>query len=445
MPFRNIYSFINEIDNRNKAAYKGAELLLEIPHETYLRIEDFINKNQTAIDSFKTKKINSPKSREELIKFLHTEFIYKHKNLSGWFGLRKKLLLKEHSTLSNPIYKKIFDDEVEPLIEAFENYEDARRKLDNTLRETTLIVTALPLEFRAVVRRLSFLIDVEKEDYYSRRLMKIRNDLVNPLDFVFDKDKDGFIHPDSKDNDPHDRPFYIFAKGVFCKNGLYKKVHVILLPNYGPYKSGKAMSVCDTFKGIGIKYSEIIVAGIAGGIDKGNTIHLGDLVISNKIFGSETKKASQSDEYVFGEPAKEIEFRSIDEYEFEQKEINFAIKKWKPTLLEPTPDDTVNPDEKGFNEVFTEDYVSIDTLSKSTWFKKKLWDSFPTCKAIEMEAFGVTSYLAEKNLTKEVRVIKSICDYGDFRKNKIWQPYCADVAASFVEDYLIEKYGKPIT
>ncbi len=196
----------------------------------------------------------------------------------------------------------------------------------------------------------------------------------------------------------------------------------------------------ENFKGVGINYSEILIVGIAGGIDKDEVIKIGDLVISKDIYGCETKKATPDIVETETNEKKEetgidLSFRSKRRYKGNTTDLDFAT--WKPTIFEEPP--TNKGDIQGFNTVFSQDYISIDTLSKAKWFKEKLWKEFPTCKAIEMEAFGVTSFVMEKNIAKPVIIIKSICDYGDYRKNKVWQPYCADVAASFLEDYLISK------
>jgi|GEM_PF-3483759 len=445
MIINDIAKFLNEIDVKNKAASRGSFKIKGISDEDYAKTLDFLLKNQYAIQNVLSKKDNELLYREELIQFLHREFIYLPTNLTGWYGKRKKLLLLSNSYLLKGSYLKIFNSEVEPLIDAFDQYESTINKLDNRLRETTLIITALPLEFRAVVRRFSFLIDVKKIKHTSDRVMDLRHELVDPIQFVFDIEKDNFIHPDAKDNDPHDRPFYVFVVGVLTDGTLFKKVHIVLLPNYGHYNAYEAMHICESYNGVGINYTEIIVTGIAGSIDEDDSLRIGDLVISGTIYGSETKKATEKhDEYIFDEPSMDIEFRSINEHNKSQETIDFVLSEWKPKLLEVVPLDIENPHERGFNKALMVNYVSIDTLSKASWFKKKLWQSFPSCKAIEMESFGVARYLTKKDLHKEVRVIKSICDYGDYRKNKIWQPYCADVAASFVEDYLITKYGKPI-
>ena len=439
---KTIQEFADEIYHKNNAAIEAADMILEINDDNYSELKSDLHFNKYLIKDIESFLRYSPERMEALIMFAYKEFIKIHPSRYEFFGNKKKDKLLNNGVLKNIDFKNIYDEKIEPLIDVFDSYDDTRKIIKKKLKDTVLIVTALPLEFRSVVRRLHFISDVKTVEYKSTRILKL-HDQVDAFEHVFDKKKDNFIHLGAADNDSHDRPFFVFVEGVFKQNDLYKKVHIVLPPNYGHIITGKTMLKCENYNNVGINYSEVIIAGIAGGIDRENKLMLGDLVVSNNIFGSETKKASQIQSLVSkSKYEKDIEFRSTHMYPYDI--FDYDLESWKPTLFVKPPIDTENPDETGFKQALSADYVSIDTLSKATWFKEKLWDTFPSCTAIEMEAFGVSSYIMEKKKSQEVRIIKSICDYGDYRKNKIWQDYCADVASSFVEDYLIKKYGKSI-
>lgn len=438
---QSITKYALDIQQQNSRAISAVDKILEYTQDDRLTLKRYLTYNHIILQEIADTRNCLSQNYEAIVKFGYKEFIKRSSSLIEDFGLRKKDTLLYYSILSNDDFKKIHSNEIEPLISTFRSYEKQRIELKESFRQSSLVITAVPTEFRAVIRRLTLILDVQKVAYNSDRNMILRPE-EDAFEFAFDKTKDEYIHVGAKDNDPHDRPFYLIVEGMITKNEFNTKVHVVLLPNYGHIKAGKAMEEVKQFNGTGIKYSEILIVGIAGGIDKDEKIQIGDLVISENIFGSETKKATPDVSITkIKERGKDLSFRSIHQH-LEGK-IDFDFTNWKPTLFEKLPKRKGNI--KGFNSVFSQDYVSIDTLSKGKWFKEKLWKEFPTCKAIEMEAFGITTFVKEKNKSTPVKIIKCICDYGDYRKNKEWQPYCADVSASFLEDYLIKKYGKIIS
>ncbi|KAL2361644.1 hypothetical protein RJZ56_005472 [Blastomyces dermatitidis] len=79
---------------------------------------------------------------------------------------------------------------------------------------------------------------------------------------------------------------------------------------------------------------------------------------------------------------------------------------------------------------------SGDKLLKSAQDRDELRDKYNLI-GLEMEAAGVMN---------EIRVgnIRGVCDYGDERKNKDWQPYAAAMAAAFAKAVLVEIEPKPV-
>ena len=436
---RSISDYLIDIQEQNSKAIKAVYRILEYDTEDYIKIQNLLQYNHNILQEIANSNNNISQKKEAIIKYCYREFIQLNKLMLSQSGIKKLDCLVRYCNLNKEENKDIHSKEIEPLITSLTSYQIQRQELKILLRESSLVITAVPIEFRAVIRRLMLILDVHKIPYNSTRNMILRDD-EDAFEFAFDNTKDDYIHVGAEDNDPYDRPFYLIVEGVIANKNLNRKVHVVLLPNYGHIKARNAMLEVENFKGVGINYSEILIVGIAGGIDKDKVITIGDLVISKDIYGSETKKATPDIEETETNEKKEetgidLSFRSIRRYKGNTTDLDFAT--WKPTIFEQPP--TNKGDIQGFKSVFSQDYISIDTLSKAQWFKEKLWNEFPTCKVIEMEAFGVTSFVMEKNIAKPVIIIKSICDYGDYRKNKVWQPYCADVAASFLEDYLINK------
>ncbi|KAL4745554.1 hypothetical protein BDW72DRAFT_52920 [Aspergillus terricola var. indicus] len=73
---------------------------------------------------------------------------------------------------------------------------------------------------------------------------------------------------------------------------------------------------------------------------------------------------------------------------------------------------------------------SGDKLLKSSRDRDELRDKYHVI-GLEMEAAGVMNEIPVGN-------IRGVCDYGDERKNKDWQPYAAAMAAAFAKAVLLE-------
>ncbi|KAL2802340.1 nucleoside phosphorylase domain-containing protein [Aspergillus granulosus] len=73
---------------------------------------------------------------------------------------------------------------------------------------------------------------------------------------------------------------------------------------------------------------------------------------------------------------------------------------------------------------------SGDKLLKSARDRDKLRDDYNVI-GLEMEAAGVMNEIP-------VGVIRGVCDYGDERKNKDWQPYAAAMGAAYAKAVLLE-------
>jgi nucleoside phosphorylase len=80
---------------------------------------------------------------------------------------------------------------------------------------------------------------------------------------------------------------------------------------------------------------------------------------------------------------------------------------------------------------------SGDKLLKSSRDRDELRDRYNVI-GLEMEAAGVMNEIPVGN-------IRGVCDYGDERKNKDWQPYAAVMAAAFAKAVLVEITPKSAT
>ncbi|KAH8435402.1 uncharacterized protein LDX57_013032 [Aspergillus melleus] len=78
---------------------------------------------------------------------------------------------------------------------------------------------------------------------------------------------------------------------------------------------------------------------------------------------------------------------------------------------------------------------SGDWLLKSRRDRDAMRDKYNVI-GLEMEAAGVLNEIP-------VGIVRGVCDYGDERKNKDWQPYAAAMAAAFAKAVLAEIIRKP--
>jgi nucleoside phosphorylase len=432
----------------SKALNSLSHIMVGYKADEFKTLESILSWNALIVKFALAQSKYSVSWHEELIHFCYQEFIKRHDTPYGFFGLNKKDLLRHYSEIGHPDYQQIFDDGLEPVIRLFKHYEETQSYFRDKLRKPVLIITALPLEFRSIVRRLSMILDVDKIPYTpGERAMEI-NVNQDAFEFIFNKENDSYRNVSALDDNPFDRPFFLLVDGVFFSNEHYARCQILLLPNYGPHKSADAMEMYDRKGPFGFNYSEVIISGIAGGLLPSNEMNLGDLIVSKDIYGSETKRGLEN----LGEGQDKLhDIEIVGPRRFQYDEIDFNYSSWCPNLIEsiPIPDKeflkNYNSAHIGFNKVISADVVSLDTVVKAEWYRDKLLTTFPSCQAVEMEAFGIARYLVKENKTQNVRIIKSICDYADYRKNYLFQPYCADIASSFVQDYVLHKFGKILT
>ncbi|KAJ2894497.1 uncharacterized protein MKZ38_007499 [Zalerion maritima] len=82
-------------------------------------------------------------------------------------------------------------------------------------------------------------------------------------------------------------------------------------------------------------------------------------------------------------------------------------------------------------------YASGDTVVKSSQYRDKLASESEGIIAFEMEAPGIWARFGGNCL-----VVKSVCDYADSHKNKLWQGYSAATAAACTRSLVL---GLPVT
>jgi nucleoside phosphorylase len=117
-----------------------------------------------------------------------------------------------------------------------------------------------------------------------------------------------------------------------------------------------------------------------------------------------------------------------------RKDTKFSDPGQENDFFYPSCDDTpvarqCRPDAKR-TCVWYGSIGSGDKLLKSSRDRDELRDKYNVI-GLEMEAAGVMNEIP-------VGSIRGVCDYGDERKNKDWQPYAAAMAAAFAKALLLE-------
>lgn len=175
--------------------------------------------------------------------------------------------------------------------------------------------------------------------------------------------------------------------------------------------------------------SAALLVGITGGTKKStssiltaNDHWLGDVLVAEQIVDYESGKL------VAGvmENRPEV-YRSSHRLIDSAK--NLKTQDWTPSVCVPRPDGTsgrVNPTAH-FGVVASGQRVLKDQTPLT-----KVSTLFSNLVGVEMEGFGAAMAALDRVPPVEFLLVKGICDWADPEKNDQWHPYAADVAAAYL-------------
>lgn len=308
---------------------------------------------------------------------------------------------------------------LQPIKDALKNYKNLRTNYELEY-DDVVIVTAVPVEFVAIFRKLSYVINVFN-----------RNEIVKVL------------NPDTRAEDLKKRN-KIWVEGVIVRNEKWVKVRVILTEEYGSVAAYDSLSnIKDGYQVL----NEVILVGVAGHIDIKEQAKIGDLIISDGYYNAYPHKHMEVKDIINASSFNSISYNDTrarklsEDYNVTDK---FNWDTWTPKNLvveRPTVQDKKK--ESKISSVFKGLFISGAPVIKQNFSKGTLQSSFDGALAVEMECYGCHSFVVNHPGIK-LKVIKSVCDWADSTKEKRWQPFCADLASEFCVDYLIAKYGKDI-
>jgi len=169
----------------------------------------------------------------------------------------------------------------------------------------------------------------------------------------------------------------------------------------------------------------IILTGIMGGVEESERF-LGDLIIAEQIVGYELGKVD--DRGI--KPRFEV-LRPT--HSLIEKARHFPIEKWvfQPKFLRPDGSSGRIIPQVHFGVVASGEKVIADTLTVA-----ELQRSWIKLIGIEMEGFGTASAVYQSEAAPAMLMVKGICDWANSNKSDDWQAYAADVAASYVVNFL---------
>ncbi len=259
-----------------------------------------------------------------------------------------------------------------------------------------LVLTALPVEFRAFIRHAS--------------------QIGEPSDLQ------GFSCAFNPEHDKASERQRVEIECVVNNGNANARVRVHLPKRRASLSAQQEISA--TVHKNGLDFAHLVVVGIAGHLDETRTFGICDVVISNHIYDSHDRRVREA----------EIDFSGKRLFSFDVP-CGLTLDGWRPrTTCESRPDGEYEFRKAGKGHIVS----GPESVAQTQW-KAKLQAAFPNCVAVEMEAAGCCWAVEEHKVP--VTVVKSICDWSNETKTKHYQRYCADLAAHLAIDYICDLYG----
>ena len=167
-----------------------------------------------------------------------------------------------------------------------------------------------------------------------------------------------------------------------------------------------------------LKPSYVFMVGIAGGIKE--KVNLGDVVVSNQIIYYESTKETPS-----GSEPRVREGR-VDDLLLDR--AIYYDTEWGTLIRAERPDEVKSAEtpEVHFGLIAAGEKVIADG-DRANELRRR----YPKLYAIEMESYGAAAAAAESDIRPGFIAIRGIADYADAQKNDAWREYAADSAAAF--------------
>ena len=177
----------------------------------------------------------------------------------------------------------------------------------------------------------------------------------------------------------------------------------------------------NTINKLNLDVQYIFGVGVCYSLDRGKH-HFGDILVANQISSFETHKKRGSDILPRGERINiSQDLRNI----FCQQTIYW--------------NDTFKVSRNRSSKAYCGLLISTSILLSSSEEGKKFKDAEREAIGGEMEGFKLMKMKRSNDLPMEVIMIKGVVDYGDEKKDKVWQFTTAMAAFNFMEKMIKEK------
>lgn len=237
---------------------------------------------------------------------------------------------------------------------------------------------------------------------------------------------------------PVNRPSYAVGEYLIVAAPMFRRT------------GGEAVASVITSHGVSQwKPSRVVLMGIAGSIEP-DTLMLGDVVVSDEIYGYEVGDAEVGG-LIFRPTFNQIgalDFDRVRAFRDDPK----AYKKWQEECLKAAPAVGLNGLERP-PELHLEAIASGNFVVKSRVFATQLKEKIsPKIKAVEMEARGLFQALYMNARRTDALMIRGISDYADERKAELekttkdaWRTFAAANAARLLRTFWRRGTVQPIS
>ena len=179
--------------------------------------------------------------------------------------------------------------------------------------------------------------------------------------------------------------------------------------------------------------SQIILAGIAGGIKKGDSRSLGDIVVGEQIVGYELGRISDG--------KTERRFQVLrPAHKLLEAARSLSPEEWVFAATKSRPDGS---SDRTIPKVHFGVVASGEKVVADKDLSNELQSTWSQLIGIEMEGYGASLAAFEAETTPGMILVKGICDWADPSKNDDWQEYAADISAAFIVALLKRVYLQP--
>ena len=213
---------------------------------------------------------------------------------------------------------------------------------------------------------------------------------------------------------------------------------------------GMALATVITSHGVRLwKPARVVLMGIAGSIEP-DKLQLGDVVVSDHIYGYEVGDA-EAGEFNFRSTVNQIGALDFDRVRAFRDDAK-AYTKWQQECLKAAPvaglKQVVRPPELHLEAIASGNFV-VKTTILAEQLKRQI---SPKIKAVEMEAEGLFRALYLDAGRSDALMIRGISDYADENKQKLeqttkdgWRTFAAANAARLLRTFWRRGPVQPIS